>query len=198
MMKRRFLKTHLIVATIFALLLLGCSVNGNSQVRAVNFTEAGKLYCVASSGSRVNIADIVAGGECGEDFVRQGDLYDHIGSGSGFSVPPEEADCTTQVATKWSVNGPSFIFIVHSLGENGIEIRTPEESVIERRELRADSRCFIDFWVLPDVREGDVFEILLSNQTIPITVGKINSSRGGGAVSGLEPIGDEVRIGIWS
>ena len=193
MTKRRFPKTHLIVAMLFALLLLGCSADDNGQVRAVSHTEAGKLYCIASSGTKVNIADIVDGGECGEDFARQGDLYDHIGSGSGFSVPPQEADCITQVAYRLSSNGPTFLFIVHSLAEDGLEIRKPGESAIERRELRADSTCFIDFWVLSGVKEGDVFEIRLRDRTIPITIGDI-TSRGGG-VSTLEPIGDEVRIG---
>ena len=191
MKKRRFLKTHLIVAILFALLLLGCSSDDNSQVRAVSYTEAGKLYCIASSGTKVDIADIVDGGECGEDFARQGDLYDHIGSGSGFSVPPQEADCITQGAQRLSSNGPTFLYIVHSLGENGIEIRTSEESAIERRELRADSTCLIDFWVLPDAKEGDVFEIGLRDRTIPITIGDITS----GGVSGLQPISDEIRIG---
>ena len=191
MVKRCFKKPHLIVAILIVLLLFGCSAEDTSQVRTVSYTEAGKLYCIASSGTKVDIADIVDGGECGEDFARQGDLYDHIGSGSGFSIPPQEADCITQFAQQFSLNGPTFLFILHSLGENGIEIRTSEESAIERRELRADSTCFIDFWVLPDAKEGDVFEIRLRGRTIPVTIGGITS----GGVGGFQPINDEIRIG---
>ncbi len=176
-------------------LLLGCSANeNNDENRVVSYTEADELYCIASTGSRIEIADIVDDGECGEDFAKQGDLYSYTGSSSSFLTPPQEADCITKVAYSWRSDGASFLFMVHSLGEDELEILKPGESAIERRELRADSTCFIDFWVLSEIKEGDVFEIRLTDRTIPITIGD-TTSRGGGGTSGLEPIGDEVRIG---
>ena len=198
MMETKFAKNLLIPAILLAFLLLGCSDNEKiDKYQAVSYTEASELYCIASSGSRINVADIVDGGECGEDFAKQGDLYPNIGSSSSFSAPPQEPDCVTQVAYSWDSDGATFLFIAHSLGEDGLEILKPGESAIKRRELRTDSTCFLDFWVLSEIKEGDVFEIRLTDRTIPITIGDI-TSRGGGGTSGLEPIGDEIRIGSFA
>ena len=198
MVKPRFAKKLLIPAILLAFLLPGCSDNETTdKYQAVSYAEAGELYCVASSGSRINVAHIVDGGECGEDFAKQGDLYDNIESNSSFSAPAQEHDCVTQVAYSWDSDGATFLFIVHSLGADGLEILKPGESAIKRRELRTDSTCFIDFWVLSEIKEGDVFEIRLTDRTIPITIGDI-TSRGGGGTSGLEPIVDEIRIGSFA
>ena len=177
-------KNLFLLTTLVAVFTLGCSVDENDQLTAVSYSEKGMLYCVASSESRVNIADIVAGGECGEDFARQGDLYNYIGSGSGFSVPAEDTDCITQVAYRLSSvskGDPTFLFLVHSLAEERLELRKTGESAIERRELRADSTCLIDFWVLSDAKEGDTFEIRLGERSISAAIGDITSR--GAAVS---------------
>ncbi len=198
MMETTFAKNLLIPPILLAFLLPGCSDNEPiDKYQAVSYTESDELYCIASSGSRINIADMIDGGECGENFAKQGDLYDNIGNSSSFSAPPQEPDCVTQVAYSWDSDGATFLFIAHSLGEDGLEILKPGESAIKRRELRTDSTCFIDFWVLSEIKEGDVFEIRLTDRTIPITIGDI-TSRGGGGTSGLEPIVDEIRIGSFA
>ena len=187
-----------LLTTLATIFVLGCSVDENDQLTAVGYSEGGVLYCVTASGSQVNIADILEGGECGEDFARQGDLYNYIGSGSGFSAPPKDADCVTQVAYRLSsvsLGDPTFLFIAHSLAEEEFEIRKADDSTIERRALRTDSTCLIDFWILSDAKEGDMFQIRFGEHTIPITVGDITSRGGGGGVRSLSPIGDEVLIG---
>ena len=178
-----------------ALLVLGCSDKAqNEEYQIASYTEGGQLYCIASSGSRINIADIVDGGECGEAFAKQGDLYANIGGGSSFLVPPQAPDCVTQVAYSVDADGPTFLFVVHSLGEDGVEILKPEKPTIPRNEFRRDSTCLIDFWVLSGITEGDLFEIRLTDHTIPIMIGDITSGAGAGT-SSLTPLGDELLIG---
>lgn len=181
-----------LVASILAgLLLAGCAYfEWSDEYHVVSYSDGMELYCIASSGSRIYIGDIVNGGECGEDFAKQGDLYPHSESGSSFLIPPQEPDCITQFAYDWNSTGPTFLFIVHSLGEDGLEILDAGESVIERRELRRDSTCLIDFWVLSAIQERDTFKIRLADGTIPVTV-----SPGGGGVSSLKPIGNGILIG---
>lgn len=188
--------TKLLLLTILLVVfIVGCSADNNDQLMAVSYTEKGTLYCLAASNSQFNIADIVDGGECGEDYARQGDLYDYMGSGSGFWVPPSETTCETQYAVRLTPGGPTFFFITHSLSDVGIEIHKAGESAIESRQLRENATCSVDFWVFSDPVEGDMLELRLGERTIPITIGDI-TARGGGGVSSLEPIGDQIRIGM--
>ena len=194
-METTIAKKLVVPIMLLAFFSTGCSDNEEeASFQAVSYTQTGELYCIASSGARINVGHIVEGGECGEDFATQGDLYDNVGNLSSFLLPTQEPDCVTQTAFSWDSEDPTFLFIVHSLGEEGLEVLMSTESAIKRQELRKDSTCSVDFWVLSEIKEGDVFEIRLADRTIPITVGDI-TSRGGGGVSSLSPIGDEVRIG---
>lgn len=186
------IKTLLSAAVVLTLFAIGCTEENDNDYHFVSYSQDGQLYCVGSSSSRIYVADIVDGGECSEDFVRQGDLYDYIGLGSSFLAPPQEPDCVTQRAYRWNLEEPAFLFIVHSLGEEGVQVVTPEESAIERRSLRMDSTCFIDFWVLPEIQQGDVFEIRLPDREVLLNINDLTSSPGGGTVSGPEPLADEI------
>lgn len=187
--KKIYILTILLVG-----ILLACSKSDEGGQTFGYTADTGELYCVAISESRVDVAEILEGGECGEKFLKQGDLYEPMGSGGSFPLPAQTPDCKLQIANKYFADGPIFLFIIHSLGEEGIELLKQEKPEINRRHLKTDSTCSIDYWILSEANEDDVYAISLEGRTIPIIIGDI-TSKGAGGVSTPSTVTDRYRIG---